>query len=227
MTITRYEMESEMRENLTALSKASSDLTWIKMSRPSLHRERVDLRVFLTRVAEQTPMPIKDKREPLIFDLDPTLGEVETDPTRLRQIIENLLINASKFPPAGEIRLMAKLVEWDGHWIEIAVSDMGIGIPQENHRRIFEPGEHRTLQRNNGVDLGLAICKQLVSVLGGKLLVESAIGTGTTFRVLLPARRKTDQPRRSSTGCPVTEVSSKTHSQHRDYLPAKPESCSQ
>ena len=155
-------------------------------------------------------MPIKDKRVPLILDLDPTLGEVETDPTRLRQIIKNLLINASKFTPAGEIRLMAKPVEWDGRWIEIAVSDMGIGIPRENHRRIFDPyeqGEHGTLPLNNGVGLGLAICKQLVSVLGGKMLVESAIGTGTTFRVLLPARRKTDQPRRSSTGCPRTEVS--------------------
>ena len=223
-------MEPEARENPTVLSKASLDLTWIKVGRPSLHRERVDLRVFLTRVAEQAPMPIKDKRVPLILDLDPTLGEVETDPTRLRQIIKNLLINASKFTPAGEIRLMAKPVEWDGCWIEIAVSDTGIGISRENHRRIFdlyEQREHGTLPLNNGIGLGLAICKQLVSVLGGKMLVESAVSTGTTFRVLLPARRKTDQPRRSRTGRPVTEVSPEAHSQHRDYLPAEPESCPQ
>jgi len=87
MTITRYEMEPEVRENPAALSKARSDLTWIKMGRLSLHRERVDLRVFLTRVAKQVPMPIKDNRIPLILDLDPTLGEVETDPTRLGSAI--------------------------------------------------------------------------------------------------------------------------------------------
>jgi signal transduction histidine kinase len=138
------------------------------------------------------------------------LGEIETDPTRLRQSIENLLINASKFTPAGEIRLIAKPVKWEGRcWIESVVSDTGIGIPWENHRRIFdlfEQGDHGTLPLNNRVGLGLAICKQLVSVLGGEILVESAVGTGMTFRVLLPARRKTDQPRRSSTRCPVIEV---------------------
>jgi signal transduction histidine kinase len=194
-------MEPEERENPPVLSKASSDLTWIEIGTRSLHRERVDLHVFLTRVAEQAPMLIKDKSVPVILDLDPTLGEVETDPTQLGQIIENLLTNVITFTPAGEIWLMAKSVKWDGRcWIEITVSDTGIDIPWENHRRIFDPfeqGEHGTLLLNNGVGLGLALCKQLASVLGGKILVESTVGTGTTFRVLLPARRKTDQPRRA------------------------------
>lgn len=96
-------------------------------------------------------------------------------------------------PTANALQLLGKPIEWDGRWIEIAVLDTGIGIPRENHRRIFdlyEQGEHGTLSLNNGVGLGLAICKQLMSVLGGKMLVESAVGTGTTFRVLLPARRR-------------------------------------
>ena len=133
-------MEPEARENHTALSKTSLDLTWIKMGMRSLHRERVDLYVFFTRVAEQATTLIKDNLARSIFDLDPMLGEIETDPTRLRQIIENLLMNASKFTPAGEIRLMAKPVKWDGHcWIEITVSNTGIGIPRESHRHIFDP----------------------------------------------------------------------------------------
>lgn len=106
-------MEPAVRENPTDLSEASSDLTWSKMGMRSLYRECIDLCAFFTHVAEQTPVLLKDNAVRFIFDLDPTLGKIDTDPTRLLRIIENLLTNAITFTPTGEMLFMVRPVQRD------------------------------------------------------------------------------------------------------------------
>ena len=122
------------------------------------------------------------------------------DPDRVRQVLVNVLSNAVKFtPPGGRVTLDCRL-EGDGsvldpqpaiaRQIAIAVRDTGIGIPADQHERIFEPfvqvdgGLNR---RTGGTGLGLAISRQLVRRMGGALTVESAPGAGATFTVRLPA----------------------------------------
>jgi signal transduction histidine kinase len=122
------------------------------------------------------------------------------DPDRVRQVLVNLLSNAVKFTaPGGRVAIACRLegdaAVLDPHapgarQVAIAVRDTGIGIPPEQHERIFEPfvqvdgGLNR---RTGGTGLGLAISRQLMRRMGGRLDVESVLGAGATFTLRLPA----------------------------------------
>jgi signal transduction histidine kinase len=118
---------------------------------------------------------------------DPTL-ELFADQERLQQILLNLLMNASKFtPPGGRIRMWADSRESEVH---LHVEDTGIGIPETELEKIFEPfvqldrRAHRESQQ--GVGLGLAISRDLARRMGGDLIALSATGQGSRFMVVLP-----------------------------------------
>ncbi|WP_229223481.1 hybrid sensor histidine kinase/response regulator [Duganella sp. sic0402] len=116
---------------------------------------------------------------------------VRGDPTRLRQILLNLLGNAIKFTDRGEVRLDASaLRNTDGRAsISFDVSDTGPGIPPEALPRLFqkfEQADHSTTRRYGGTGLGLAICKELVELMGGAIAVSSRVGAGSTFSFTLP-----------------------------------------
>ncbi|MGZ8377340.1 MAG: sensor histidine kinase [Gemmatirosa sp.] len=114
------------------------------------------------------------------------------DPDRVRQVLVNLLSNAVKFTPEGGRVDVTCGVEGDGAapQIAVAVRDTGIGIPAEQHARIFEPFVQVNgglSRRVGGTGLGLAISRQLVHLMGGEITVESAPGAGSTFTLWLPA----------------------------------------
>jgi signal transduction histidine kinase len=109
------------------------------------------------------------------------------DPERLRQILLNLLGNAAKFTPEGG-QIAIECAEQD-HEVAIRVRDTGIGIPPEALERIFDPFVQvgRDLRApSDGVGLGLAISRDLARRMGGDLTVESRVGEGSTFTLLLP-----------------------------------------
>lgn len=114
---------------------------------------------------------------------------ISTDPTRLRQILVNLLGNAIKFTDAGEVRLCVRTVEGERPRIEFDVVDTGIGLSEEQRERLFRPfsqADNSTTRRFGGTGLGLMICKRLAVMLGGDVtLVESAPMIGSRFRVSL------------------------------------------
>lgn len=114
------------------------------------------------------------------------------DPDRLTQILFNLVGNAVKFTPAGRVDVAVARAEVDGHdWLEIAVSDTGIGIGAEWHEHIFEMFHQVDGSRTRsygGTGLGLAICRQLARAMDGDVVLSSAEGAGSCFTVRLPWR---------------------------------------
>ena len=114
----------------------------------------------------------------------------------MQQVLDNLLNNAMKFTPEGGIvRLAASLqenarVRGGDRWVEVRVSDTGAGIPSEEIERIFNKfyqSSHHQNQPERGTGLGLAIARHIVAAHGGRLWVESQLGEGSTFILLLPA----------------------------------------
>lgn len=108
---------------------------------------------------------------------------------RLQQVLLNLLTNAIKFTPAHGVITVE--CSGDDRFTRIAVRDTGCGIPAEHLSHIFEPfvqvDRNRIDSRQRGVGLGLAICRELVETMGGKLSVESEIGIGSAFTISLPS----------------------------------------
>jgi signal transduction histidine kinase len=113
---------------------------------------------------------------------------VETDATKMRQILVNLLSNAVKFTQEGHVALSGEVVK---DQVVLKVSDTGIGIGEEHLSRIFDPFwqvEQKATRRASGTGLGLTVSRRLANLLGGDVAVTSEVGKGTTFTVTLPSR---------------------------------------
>ncbi|MFN8256369.1 MAG: ATP-binding protein, partial [Bacteroidales bacterium] len=115
---------------------------------------------------------------------------IETDQTRLQQVLTNLLENAVKFTEQGNIEFGFKpYFSYNGHFIEFYVKDTGIGLTPEQQSIIFERFmkiENSKTRIYRGAGLGLAICKNLVKLLGGEIWVESVVEKGSTFHFTIP-----------------------------------------
>ncbi len=117
------------------------------------------------------------------------LGLYEGDGGRLRQILFNLISNALKFTETGHVEVKAA---FNGESLEISVSDTGIGITPEHLERLFQrfsQADASTTRRFGGTGLGLAICRELTSLLSGRIWAESQLGEGATFFVSIPLVR--------------------------------------
>jgi two-component system sensor histidine kinase BaeS len=123
----------------------------------------------------------------LTQEVEPGLPPIEVEADRIRQVLVNLLTNAHDYSPEGaSIEVMARAAGAD---LEIAVTDNGPGIPEDQLEHIFERfvrGDAGLTQRVGGTGLGLAISKSLVELHGGTLEVESTVGVGSTFSLRLP-----------------------------------------
>lgn len=109
-----------------------------------------------------------------------------TDPTRLRQVLNNLLNNAVKFTPQGSISVLAQTSVGE---LAISVRDTGPGIPAEHREIVFEKFkqlENFLTREHGGTGLGLALVKQLIENMGGRVELDSEVGTGSTFTIFLP-----------------------------------------
>jgi CheY-like chemotaxis protein len=122
-------------------------------------------------------------------DLPPVSG----DPTRLRQVVTNLLGNALKFTSAGAVTLRAASRPGPGGdprpWLRVSVEDTGIGMAPEQIAQLFQrfsQADSSTTRRFGGSGLGLVICKHLVELMGGSIHVDSTPGRGSTFRFEVP-----------------------------------------
>jgi signal transduction histidine kinase len=115
------------------------------------------------------------------------------DPTRIRQVLINLVGNAIKFTHDGHVALRVKAMPPDGErvTVDFAVEDTGIGIAPDQQRKVFEAftqADSSTTRRYGGTGLGLAICTRLTRLMGGEITLQSELGRGSTFRVRIPMR---------------------------------------
>jgi signal transduction histidine kinase/ActR/RegA family two-component response regulator len=155
-----------------------------------LESRAVDVAAVLRAAIETLTPAITGKHLQLDVSCDPRLTPIPADPDRLQQIVWNLLSNAIKFTPDGG-RIEVRAGRADEDHVEIVVADNGVGIAPAFLPHVFDrfrQGDAGTRRRYGGLGLGLAIVRHLVELHGGTVAVESAgEGTGSTFRVRLPA----------------------------------------
>jgi signal transduction histidine kinase len=111
------------------------------------------------------------------------------DPQRLNQVLVNLCNNAVKFTEHGSIKVRFYMVDLE-HWA-MEVTDTGMGIPADAQRYIFDPFRQVDMEvtrRPGGIGLGLTIVKRLITLMQGEICVQSEVGVGSTFTVILPLK---------------------------------------
>jgi signal transduction histidine kinase len=151
-----------------------------------LNPKRVDLLRLLQHVGSEMSAVAMGNGQTLKVELPPSLPMLWADEYRVLQIVQNLVINATKFTPeGGTITLRAR--EQNGALV-IEVQDTGRGIPEEEQRRLFRPYYRQLSDREHlsGLGLGLALCKNLVQLHGGRIWVQSEEGKGATFSFSIP-----------------------------------------
>ncbi|ULA62256.1 MAG: putative Histidine kinase [Nitrospira sp.] len=178
------------------------DLSKIEAGHVTLETIGFDLSELVESTAELIVVRAQGKDLDVLAHIDPALpGYVSGDPTRLRQILMNLLSNAIKFTDRGHVLVRVEPAHGHEaeHGIHLAVSDTGIGIPQDKFSVIFDnftQVDSSTTRKYGGTGLGLGISKRLAELMGGRIWVESTEGVGSTFHVLLhlPAAANPAQP---------------------------------
>jgi signal transduction histidine kinase len=127
-------------------------------------------------------------RVELVFDTGGITGPFDSDEGKISQILRNFISNALKFTEQGAVTVSARA---DAGMIAFSVADTGIGISPDNLQLIFEEFsqiEHPLQRKSKGTGLGLPLCRKLADLLGGRVEVESTIGAGSTFTLILPQR---------------------------------------
>jgi signal transduction histidine kinase len=176
---------ASLHEETLRLSRLVADLETLASADAagfSLVRRPVELASLLEEAVQGFIGPFEAAEVHLSWDLDP--AEVEADPTRIRQVVANLLSNALKFtPPGGSVQLA--LAPEEGSAV-IRVSDTGPGIPTDELPRVFDRFFRGRSVRAGGSGIGLTVARELVVAHGGELGVASEPGKGATFTVRLP-----------------------------------------
>jgi len=168
------------------------DFSKIEAGKVDLEKVDFNLRELLEMTIKTLALRAEEKGLELLCDFTPDVPEViQGDPTRLRQIVLNLVGNSIKFTQEGEVRLHVELSGESGtsQFIQFTVSDTGIGISPEQQKTIFEPftqADSSTTRKYGGTGLGLSISTHLVRMMGGEMWVESQPGIGTKFYFKIP-----------------------------------------
>ena len=174
------------RHSLALLEMISAllDLNRLEAGRLPVHRSPVAVGPLLDEVCHQLPEDWLRPQVELRLEVQPDLPPIETDASKVKTIVRNLLHNALKFTERGHVTLAAALTRAGA--LELVVSDTGCGIPAGAIDRIFEMFHQVPGSGGGGVGLGLHIVRRFVEVLGGTVHVESTEGTGARFTITLP-----------------------------------------
>lgn len=159
------------------------DLSQIDAHRLALHKEIISLAGVVDEALGVVRDLFEDEGLYLRVEVSSDLPAVLADPTRVRQILINLLGNASRFTDTGGVTIRAC---YDNNQAVVAVSDSGVGIPPGDLPYVFEEFRQFGERKRGGSGLGLSICKRLIELHGGNMWVESVVGKGSAFSFSLP-----------------------------------------
>lgn len=168
------------------------DMAKIEAGKMQLSLEAVELEPVIESVIVSVRGLAEQRRNSLFITMETSLGKAVIDPVKLRQILINLLSNASKFTDNGRIQVIClRSPREDGReWLNIAIKDTGIGIPAKEFARLFKEfsqGDPSPTRNYGGTGLGLALSQRFAHMMGGMISLESEAGVGSTFTVQLPA----------------------------------------
>jgi signal transduction histidine kinase len=179
--------------HLLGLINQVLDLSKIEAGKLELNPQTVQLAPLVEEVIGTARQLADQNKNRLAVELPDDLGSLTVDPMRLRQILFNLLSNACKFTKQGEVKLRASRVRNGRYWVELSVSDTGIGMTPQQQAKLFEDftqAEATTAQKFGGTGLGLAITRKLARMMGGDVTVASEPGKGSVFTVRLPGAKR-------------------------------------
>lgn len=203
-------------KHLLSLINNVLDLSKIEAGKLDLHLEGFSADEVFTEI-EQLAVPLADKKEVIMnYSVDRNLKWIYADKIRFKQILYNLISNAIKFTPKnGRVDVT---VEKADDVLKVSVKDTGIGISEDDMKKLFQPFtqiDSAANRRYEGTGLGLSLVKRFVELHNGKIMVESVEGAGTDFIFELPLRedscrvRKTNMEEKSRTGIPASEIAKK------------------
>jgi len=187
-------------KHLLELINEVLDLAKIEAGRMELVIEPVDLRLLVTETVQQLEgqAKVKEGNVSLVAQVPPELMHVDSDAAKLKQVIINLVGNALKFTHEGSVTVRVEVGPDGKTPVAIAVQDTGIGIATDRLNAIFEAfqqAEAGTARQYGGTGLGLAISRSLCLLMGYDLIVESKVGRGSTFTIVLgPRARRPKRP---------------------------------
>ncbi len=216
-TMTSEEQQSDYINAITNAGKSLLgmindilDLSKMEAQKLKLHRVPVSLNALFEETHRLFNVKLQEKSLEYISEIDTSLPDfLLLDDLRFRQVLINLINNAIKFTPTGQIRVMAKSQPSPNQQknfihLVIQIEDTGIGIHPDKTDIIFESFQQEsagTSRKFGGTGLGLSICKHLVTLMGGVICVTSAPGKGSLFEVSLPnveISRKTINPSKTN-----------------------------
>ncbi|WP_281884672.1 response regulator [Paenibacillus sp. YYML68] len=184
------------------------DLAKVEAGRMDLQHETVVLQELVAQLENAFTPIARSKGLRFVARVEEHLPHtIETDELRLQQVLKNLLSNAFKFTSSGSVSLSLRLIEQlpeQTSMLAIDVTDTGIGIPADKQQLIFEAfqqADGTTSRHYGGTGLGLSISRELASLLGGTIELESEVGYGSRFTLIVPLKRDTAmEEREASTG---------------------------
>jgi len=202
-------------KHLLSLINNILDLSKIEAGKMDLYLENFEIIPIVKEVIATVKPLIEKNANILKLHYADGLGQMRSDVTKLRQMLFNLLSNASKFTERGTITLRVDRESANGSgWVSFSVSDTGIGMTSEQTSKLFQAftqADTSTTRKYGGTGLGLAISRQFCHMMGGEITLSSTPGEGSTFTVRLPAivaESKDDVlPRAEETASTIAQVS--------------------
>ncbi|MHC5726025.1 MAG: sensor histidine kinase [Nostoc sp.] len=193
--ITDLETINSAGKHLLHLINEILDLSKIEAGKMTLYPEIFEIATLIHNVVLTVKPAIEKNANVLEVDFDQQLGTMYADQTRMRQVLLNLLSNASKFTTNGKVTLTVNLEKDEFRpeaplgMITFTVTDTGIGMSHRQQQQLFQPftqGDTSTTKKYGGTGLGLAISRHFCEMMGGEIIVKSQSGVGSTFTIRLP-----------------------------------------
>lgn len=188
--ITFLERISDNGKHLLGLINDILDLSKVEAGRMEVEIASVSLDELVRETLGQMEDRMVGRQVELRAELPADMAPLETDADKLKQILINLIGNAVKFTESGSISVRVEADALAGNPVRIEVVDTGVGIPEDRLEKIFEAfqqADSSTSRKYGGTGLGLAITRSLLELLGYRIEVQSEVGKGSTFSILLDA----------------------------------------